>query len=165
MLKYTFVAAVLLGACTIAPAQDIVLSGHVQRVVLEPSGTEHCPPPCPAVAKVHPDGTQTVCVSNMGGCQAMDVKIDHVFRGATNAVTRTFSARIGEFGPTFFATNKQIVVSEEGGKVQWSFATERDGKVFIDPKQLRSIGGVASAAKGDAELVSLDEVLARSSSR
>ena len=59
-------------------------------------------------------------------------------------------------------TSKKIVVSEEAGKVSWSFATERDGKIFIDPKRLRSIGGIQTSSVGDGELVALDEVLARS---
>jgi hypothetical protein len=58
-------------------------------------------------------------------------------------------------------TEKQIVVNEEGGKVSWSFADNRNGKIFIDPKRLRSVAGITSATQGDGEWVALDEVLAR----
>jgi hypothetical protein len=152
------VAIALFGTSAFASAEDIVVTAHVQRVVLLPSGVENCPPPCPVEAKVNPDGSRFVCVSNAGGCQTMEVKIDHVYRGPTGAITRQFSTRIGEFGATFPATNQQIVVSQEGDNVRWSYAIEQNGKIYIDPKQLRSVAGVATGAKGGDELVSLDEV-------
>ena len=94
----------------------------------------------------------------------MEVKVDRVFRGVAQGSMRQFSSRIGEWGPSFPVTSKKIVVSEEAGKGFWSFATERDGKIFIDPKRLRSIGGIQTSSVGDGELVALDEVLARSGS-
>ena len=91
----------------------------------------------------------------------MELKVDHVYRGVVHSQTRQFSSRIGEFGPSFPLTEKQIVVNEEGGKVSWSFADNRNGKIFIDPKRLRSVAGIASATQGDGEWVALDEVLGR----
>ena len=92
----------------------------------------------------------------------MEVKVDRVFRGADPGKTRQFKSRIGEWGPSFPVTEKQIVVNEEGGNVFWSPVTERDGKIFIDPKHLSKIGSVPTSNKGDSGLVALDEVLARS---
>jgi hypothetical protein len=163
--KYLLIAIASLVVCSMAAAQDVVLSGQVQRVILEPSGTEFCPPPCPINPPVRPDGRQTVCISNRGGCQTMEVKIDHVYRGATQGEIRKFTSRIGEWGRTFPNTAQRIVVSEEAGNVSWSLATERDGKTYIDPKQLRFIGGLATTTGNESDLVALDEVLARSVGR
>lgn len=156
------IATALLGACSIASAQHVVLIGHVKRVILQPSGTKDCPPPCPAVATVHSNGMQQVCISNGGGCQTMEVEVDNVYRGGAIGRIRQFKTRIGEWGPSFPVTDKQIVVSEEAGNVSWSLATVRDGRVFVDPKRLRSVGGVPTSAAGDSDLVALDEVLAHS---
>jgi hypothetical protein len=165
MNRSNLIAGALLAACSIASAQDVVLTGHVQRVILQPSGTENCPPPCPAIVTVNPDGTQTVCISNGGGCQTMEVEVDHVYRGEATERFRLFKTRIGEWGPSFPVTAKQIVVSEHAGNVFWSVATLRDGRIFVDPKRLRSVGGVPTAAGADDDLVALDDVLARSSVR
>lgn len=161
MIHFRLLVTVTLSVSSIASAQDVLLAGHVQRVILQPSGTEDCPPPCP-VTERHPDGSQTVCISNAGGCQMMDVKIDRVYRGVAPGETRRFRSRIGEWGPSFPVTDKRIVVSEEAGRVSWSPAIERDGKILIDPKHLRSIGGVLTSLDGDSEPVLLDEVLGRS---
>lgn len=159
------IVTALIAACSIASAQDIVLAGHVQRVILQPSGTKDCPPSCPAVVTVNPDSTQTVCISNGGGCQTMEVEVDHVYRGEATERIRVFKTRIGEWGPSFPVTEKQIVVSEHAGHVFWSVATLRGGRIFVDPKRLRSVGGVPIAAAADGDLVSLDDVLAPSSVR
>jgi len=93
----------------------------------------------------------------------MEVKVDRVYRGTTTGPIRQFKSRIGEWGPSFPVTDKQIVVSEEAGLVSWSLVTLQDGKIHIDPTRLRSIGGVPTAPDGESGLVELDEVLARSS--
>ena len=164
MKRFKFTAAVLLGACSLAAAQDVVLTGRVQRVILQPSGTEDCPRPCPVVAPVV-NGMQRVCISNQGGCQTMEIKVDKVYRGEAAGPTRQFRSRIGEWGPTFPVTEKPIVVSEAGGKVFWSIATLRDGKIFVDPRRLRTHGGVPTQPVTEGELVALDEVLAQSGGR
>jgi len=162
MNKLNLIAAALLVVCSTVSAQDVVLIGHVQRVILQPSGTENCPPPCPVTSRTHADGSQTVCISNSGGCQMMEVKVARVYRGVVQEQIRQFKSRIGEWGPSFPVTDKLIVVSEEAGRVHWSIATELEGKIFFDPKRLSSLGGIPSSTNSNSELVALDEVLARS---
>lgn len=161
MLKPTVITAALFAICELASAQGVLLAGHVHRVTLQPPGTENCPPVCPATATKNPDGTTAVCLSNAGGCETMEVKVDHVYLGEIRSETRQFKSRIGEWGPSFPVTEKKIIVSEENGNVFWSVATERDGKIFFDPQRLRTVGGIPTAVKGDTALVSLDQVLAR----
>jgi hypothetical protein len=160
MIRSSLTAALLLGACALASAEDVLLSGHVQRVILQPSGTENCPPLCPAMVTRHPDGTTTVCISNTGGRETMEVKVDQVYAGRADTVQQ-FRNRIGEFGPRFTATSQPVIVSQEGNVVNLALVTERDGKQFIDPKRLWKFGGLAASSPDDGPLVDLDVVLAR----
>lgn len=92
----------------------------------------------------------------------MEVRVDHDYRGVSQGQIRQFRSRIGEWGPSFPVTDKQILVSEEAGRVSWSPVTAMDGKVYIDPRRVRSIDGVPTSQDGERELVPLDEVLAHS---
>lgn len=158
MVNLRLLAIVVFSVSSLASAQDVLLSGHVQRVILLPSGADDCPPPC-SLSAPRQDGSQTVCISNGGGCQIMDVRVDRVYRGAASGETRQFRSRIGEWGPSFPVTDEKIVVSEMAGVVSWSPATERDGVILVDPKRLPGIGGMPE--KG-SEAVALEEALARS---
>lgn len=144
-------------ACVGTSARNVVLTGHVQKVTLLPFGVDDCPPPCPA----H-DIPNTVCISNAGGCQIMEVAVDKVLLGDAGPV-RMFKMRIGEWGPTFGVTTQPIVVSEDAGKVSWSEAVMRGGKIYIESKRLRHIGHVNARDLGpDSDgLVSLDAMLER----
>jgi hypothetical protein len=168
MTRSSAVPAILLAigaaASPLAGAGEVLLAGHVQRVILQPDGTPDCPPPCADLAPL-PDGTRLVCVTNASGCQTMEMKVDQVYLGQADA-THAFRSRIGEWGPSFPVTAQQIVVHQEGKNVWWSPATLRGGRIYIDPKRLRTIGGVATAAGGaDGELVALDDVLGRVNAR
>ena len=161
MPRFVLLAAVLFAIGASAHADDVLLAGHVQRVILQPSETGDCPSPCAADFAGQPNAAQRVCVSNAGGCETMEVEVDQVYRGQAGS-TRTFRTRIGEWGSSFPVTRQRIVVSEDNGNVSWSFATMRDGRVFIEPKRMRRIGGVTTAPEGkDDELVALDDILAR----
>jgi hypothetical protein len=160
MIRFAMLAAVVFSVISPVSAQDVLLLGEVQRVILQPSGTADCPPPCPPDT-LYPDGSRRICISNGGGCQTMDVKIERVYRGNAKVETRRFKSRIGEWGPSFPVHEKRIVVSEEAGEVSWSPAIEQDGKIFIDPRRLRSIGGVPTSANDDGKLAELDDLLER----
>jgi hypothetical protein len=160
MIRSAIIAAVVFSVISSVSAQDVVLLGEVQRVILQPSGTVDCPPPCPPDT-LYPDGSRRICISNGGGCQTMDAKIERVYRGDAKGETRRFKSRIGEWGPTFPVNEKRIVVSEEAGKVAWSPAIEQHGKIFIDPGRLRSIGGIPTSTNDDGKLAELDELLER----
>jgi hypothetical protein len=160
MIRFAILAAVVFSVISPVLAQDVLLLGEVQRVILQPSGTTDCPPPCPPDT-LYPDGSKRICISNGGGCQTMDVKIERVYRGGAMNETRQFKARIGEWGPMFPVNEKRIVVSEEAGKVSWSPAIEQHGKIFIDPGRLRSIGGIPTSTNDDGKLADLDELLER----
>ena len=160
MIRFSMLAAVLFSVISSVSAQDVLLLGEVQRVVLQPSGTADCPPPCPPDT-LYPDGSKRICISNGGGCQTMDVKIERVYRGDAKGETRRFKSRIGEWGPSFPVHEKRIVVSEQAGEVSWSPAIEQDGKIFIDSRRLRRIGSIPTSANDDGKLVELDELLER----
>lgn len=160
MIRFAILAAVLLSVIAPVSAQDVLLLGEVRRVILQPSGTPDCPPPCPPDT-LYPDGSRRICISNGGGCQTMDVKIERVYHGNAKGETRRFKSRIGEWGPSFPVHEKRIVVSEEAGEVSWSPAIEQYGKILIDPRRLRRIGGIQTSANDDGKLVELDDLLER----
>ncbi|NHZ33778.1 hypothetical protein [Massilia rubra] len=139
-----------------ASAQDVVLTGHVQKITLLPFGADDCTSPCA------PDGTGRVCIYNSPGCQIMEVNVDKVLLGEAGPV-RIFRSHIGEWGPSFSITRQPIVVSEDGGNVSWSRATLRDEKIYIDSSQLRSIRGVKASdvSPDDNGMVALDALLDR----
>ncbi|NHZ83456.1 hypothetical protein F2P44_29940 [Massilia sp. CCM 8695] len=93
-------ALVLLVAMSQASAQDVLLAGKVQRVVLLAYGAQGCPDPCEA-RKPQSAGTQWVCIHNGGGCESMEVQVEQVFLGEAGATTRVFKQGIGEWGPRF----------------------------------------------------------------
>jgi hypothetical protein len=153
MIKFKHLAVILAGTCSIASAQEVWLTGHVQKVILQPSGTENCPPVCPVNPPVNPNGLQTVCITNLGGCETMEVKVDHVYRGAVQEGTRQFTARIGEWGPNFPATGQQILVSEVAGSMSWWFVREREGKLYVERKR--------AGYEVDSPLVPLADMIAQ----
>lgn len=150
-----FLALLLPGACLTARAEDVVLTGHVQKVTLLPFGADGCPPTC------KPDAGR-VCIHNSPGCQIMEVRVDKVLLGEAGPV-RIFRSHIGEWGPTFRVASWPIVVSEKDGEVSWSDATLRGDRLYIDPKQLHGIGDVNARdlAADDDGLVPLDAMLDR----
>ncbi|MEW7850265.1 hypothetical protein AB2N08_16345 [Massilia aurea] len=162
MHRFSLLAAAAFSISSSVSAQDVILIGEVQQVIVQRSGTPDCPPPCPPVT-LNPDGSKRICISNGGGCQTMDVKIEHVYRGVANGETRRFKSRIGEWGPTFPVKEKRIVVSEAAGTVSWSPAIEQAGKIFIDPRRMRTIGGVPISVNDSdsSELAALAELLER----
>jgi hypothetical protein len=160
MMKSILIAAILLGACALARAEERMLLGHVQRLTLEPAGTGSCQRQCPALAAEHADGSRTVCVSPNAACETMEFKVDQALVGESGA-TRQFKTRGGEFGPFFQAVSVPVLVTEEAGSVHWAPVIEQEGKQFIDPKRLWKFRGVPASNPGDGELVELDEVLAR----
>ncbi|NHZ96708.1 hypothetical protein [Massilia sp. CCM 8734] len=152
---------VLLAFTAQATAQDVLLAGKAQRVVLLAYGTEECPDPC--VARAPQDGRQWICINNGGGCERMDVEVKQVFLGEAGGTRRVFKKGIGEWGPSFTDWRGEVVVSQEGDRISWSPAHMRGGKIYIESKKLRSIRNVKTSDLGPDpdDLVALDAVLDR----
>ncbi|HEX8611392.1 MAG TPA: hypothetical protein VF800_08915 [Telluria sp.] len=155
-------ALVLLALASQASAQDVLLAGKAQRVVLLAYGAQGCPDPCEARKPSSAD-TQWVCLNNGGGCESMEVKVEQVLLGEAGVTTRVFKQGIGEWGPRFTDWRGQVIVNQEGGTISWSPAHLRDGKIYIESKKLRSIRNVKTSDLGpdDDDLVALDAVLER----
>ena len=91
----------------------------------------------------------------------MEVKVDHDYRGTSQGQTREFRSRIGEWGPSFPVTDKQILVMESDGHVNWFPITTVDGKSFIDRQSIPRVHGIRTSPEGDKELEALEEFIAR----
>jgi len=160
MLKPGIITSALLAFCSIASAQN-AYTGHVQRLILMPPGTDQCPPACPATAPTGPNGLQTVCITNQGGCEVLEVKIDHDYRGTSQGQLKEFRQRIGEWGPRFPVTGQQILLVENGGHVTWSPVTEVNGKLFVEARRMPNIDGVQTSSEDGRKLITLEDVLSR----
>ncbi|CUI06988.1 hypothetical protein [Massilia antarctica] len=155
-------ALALLVAVSQASAQDVLLAGKAQRVVLLAYGAEGCPDPCEA-RKPQSDASQWVCISNGGGCESMEVKVEQVFWGDAGGTTRVVKQGIGEWGPRFTDWRGQVVVNQESGSISWSPAHVRAGKIYIESKKLRSVRNIKTSDldPDDDDLVALDSLLKR----
>jgi hypothetical protein len=153
-----------LGTTTVANAGEQLFTGRVEKIVLRPSGSPGCPPPCP-VSTPNADGTTRVCVSNMGGCQSTEIAVQDVILGdARPGATMTVESRTGEWGGTTFPeSHNLILVSLEGRSHRWTAIRERDGKLFLHPDRFPYIGRVpvTSLPLDEQGMVSLDQFLAR----
>jgi hypothetical protein len=163
MLRSSLVIASLSVLASSAAAEHLLLSGHVQRVILQPPGVGDCPPRCVRPRDI-PEGHEWVCISNLGGCETMEIKVDKVFLGSADGPLHTFKKRIGEWGPRFSPVEGRVVVSQEFTDViTWSPATDQDGKTYIDPKRLHSIAGVPTSGlpANQGKLVAIEDLLER----
>jgi len=141
-------AAALALALTAPCAAEELLFGRVQKVIQQPSGADGCPEPCP----IEPVGSRTVCISNGGGCEAMELKVERDFLGrrAPGSVW-SVSKRVGEWGTAFPVTVQPIVV-------------HHDGQVLVHPDRFV---GVLRAAKSEwfgndtAGMVPVEQVVER----
>jgi hypothetical protein len=165
MLRCLAAAAILatLGASS-ATAGEQLLTARVEKIVLRPSGSDGCPPPCPPLKPGERAGA-SICVSNMGGCQTTDIKVQDVFMGdARPGSTMTIESRTGEWGGTTFPNSHALIlVNLSDNSRRWAETSEHDGKLYFKAARLINVAGVPmEALQGDAQgMVSLDELLAR----
>lgn len=140
MPRPTALAAALLLACASASAQQALVAGSIQKVSYEPRGSDDCPEPCPPVTP-RAGGLATVCISNAGGCESIELKVERDVEGVSpRGSRRGFGAqRIGEWGPTFPVTSKLIAVHQDGKRLSWTPAVLRDGQVYILPNSFKRL--------------------------
>jgi hypothetical protein len=165
MIRSTIFALALVASapCACGAAETpLVLTAHVQRVVLQPPGTADCPPSCSRPSSLPPN-TEWVCISNDGGCETLDVTVDQVLLGSVAGPQHVLQRRIGEWGPRFPCTSVQLAIVEDEGNISWSTITLRDKQRLIDPTRIRRLGRVDTAtlpATAD-NLVSLEDLIDR----
>ncbi|WP_296946368.1 hypothetical protein [uncultured Massilia sp.] len=149
MLRTLLFAAVLPGVCLQAQAQESLLVGRVERIVLLPAGTQECPPACPPGQPAGADGARSVCVSNAGGCQRTAFQVERVLLGPGQPGPRDFSGRLGEWGRQDFPViHDPILVHVEDGRVRWSRIVERGGQAWFEAAPLEGevIAGIPVAS-------------------
>ncbi|MCD2518595.1 hypothetical protein LQ564_20055 [Massilia sp. G4R7] len=132
-------AAVLSLALAGPCAAEELLAGRVQKVIQQPSGADGCPPPCPVEPETLPDGSRRICVSNGGGCEAMELKVERDFLGRRQPGSAwSVSKRVGEWGSALPVTSQLIVVHDDGTRLRWTPAVMRDGQVLVHPDRFVS---------------------------
>lgn len=123
-----------------ACAAEELIAGRIQKVIQQPSGADACPRPCPVEPEKSADGRHRVCVSNAGGCETMEIKVERDLLGRRESGSVwTVSRRVGEWGPAFPVTSELIVVHEDNGRLRWTPAVLRDGQVLVHPQRYVSV--------------------------
>lgn len=139
MLRIGCVAALAVALATPCAAEEL-LAGRVQKVIQQPSGADGCPPPCPLEPETSADGVRRVCVSNGGGCEAMELKVERDFLGRREAGSAwSVAQRVGEWGSAFPVTSQLIVVYHDGARLRWTPAVLRDGQVLVHPERFVTV--------------------------
>jgi hypothetical protein len=163
VLRYLIILCAV-GAAFRASAGEQLFTGRVEKIVLRPTGSANCPPPCPP-AVTRADGSMRVCVSNAGGCQSTDITVQDVYAGDLRpGSTITVESRTGEWGGTTFPESRGLILVNLDDNVhRWTATEERDGKLFLNPGRSPYIAGIPVKELGANEqgLVSLDQFLAR----
>lgn len=170
MRTILLLTAMLAAAVTVAAApvqaQEALVVGRVERITLQPVDAPGCASPCAQPAGAGPDGTTRVCVTNAGGCQQTEFRIERVLLGDDAVGPKTYRDRIGEWGGhTFPAAHGPILVHIDRGATHWAALSERDGKLVFPAAPLKRdvIGGIAIAGlqpDANGELA-LDDLLGR----
>jgi len=145
MNQATFVFAALTAMHSLASAEELLISGHVESILLLRSGSEHCP----SLAGPHnnADGSQYVSISNDGGCQQATIHVSRTLLGKPQPQTITIATRIGEWGqPSLPLQASDILIDADAGAVRWSALEQKNGAVFFEAKPFKSIGGVTIAS-------------------
>lgn len=141
----TAFAAALILVCASASAQQALVAGTIQKVSYQPRGADDCPDPCPRMEARLADGSTRICISNGGGCESIELKVERDFYGTSpRGSLRRFEKRIGEFGPTFPVTSRLIVIRQDGERLHWTPAVLRDGRVHVVPDSFNSLARQAS---------------------
>jgi len=139
MLKIGCAAALALALASPCSAEEL-LAGWVQKVIQQPSGADACPPPCPVGEEKLPDGRVRICVSNGGGCEALELKVERDFLGRREPGSAwSVGRRVGEWGPAFPVTSQLIVVYQDGDRLRWTPAVMRDGEVLVHPERFTNV--------------------------
>ena len=166
MKRWLSCIALSLVACTVARAQESLFVARLERLTLAPNGGPYCPPVCPPPT-AGADGARTVCMSNDGGCQRTDVRVERVLLGDVQLGPQTFDARLGEWGkPDFPLVHAPLLVHVTPAWTDVApLRTGPDGRAYVTIAALRhgTIGGIdvkAEPRNADGE-VPLDVLAAR----
>jgi len=169
MNKSAVLVAALIGMSTLASASaaaaadELLVSGHVESILLLPSGSEHCPNL--SGSSKNADGAQRVVISNDGGCQQATIKVSHTLLGKPQPATIIIATRLGEWGrPSLPLQAGDILIHADAGTLRWSELAQKNGVAFFESKPFKTVGGVQIATlphdgDGDIPLASLVDQL------
>ncbi|WLI90360.1 hypothetical protein Q4S45_04340 [Massilia sp. R2A-15] len=160
MAKQRLLMLILAASCSLTQAEEILVVGTVERILLLPFGSEQCPPVC-QMATPLPDGGTRVCISNACGCEVTELKVDKVLAGGAKGATLQVKSHVGEWcRPTFPISSKPLLVQVKDGQPRWSRIEAHDGRDYFDAKPFSTIGAVAVGSLQDAQgKVRLDTLL------
>lgn len=144
-----------------AVADELLFTGQVQSITLQPSGVGQCKRACADM----PPGR--VCISNEGGCQDAALKVITGHLGARDGELLHFPSRSGEWGTLNFpADDAPILVYVKDGQATWAPLNVHGDKSWFKVSAMR--GEIRTLAQsleqngeGEAALDQLIEKLHR----
>ena len=145
MTRSAIAIAAFFCAASLASAQELLISGHVESILLLPSGSANCPNLSGSTKAAA--ASQHIALSNDGGCQQATIHVSRTLLGKPQPQTITIATRIGEWGqPSLPLQASDILIDADAGAVRWSALEQKNGAVFFEAKPFKSIGGVTIAS-------------------
>jgi hypothetical protein len=164
MLKAVVIGIAAGAAMAPALAQELLVTGRVESILLQPNGARDCPMIEPVSTTTNEQGVTRLTISNMGGCQIAEVKVEQVLAGTAGGATLKFASRTGEWGRLNFPDSHELIlVAVDHGRPVWFATSMRDGKLYFKPTRPgQSIAGVPLASlQGEGDEIGLDALIAR----
>jgi hypothetical protein len=156
-----YIFALLNTACLDASADELLVAGRVESVLLVARGAPGCidPADLPPPKK---DGVSMVMVSNSCGCQESRIVVDKTFVGQSPGASLVLKSPLGEWcRPALAVSMRPALIQVKDGGVR---SAPLDGDDRFAVKPFATLAGVpASALPVDGEgKTSLKALLARS---
>jgi hypothetical protein len=163
MLKVVVIGIAAGAAMAPSSAQELLVTGRVESILLQPNGARDCPMIEPVSTTTNEQGVTRLTISNMGGCQIAEVSVEQVLAGTAGGATLKFASRTGEWGRLNFPNSHELIlVSVDHGRPAWFATSMRDGKLYFKPDGVRSVAGVPlDSLQAGADGIALDALLAR----
>ena len=155
-----YLAAALSVAAFHVQAEELLIAGRVESVLLVARGAPSCIDPADVPAETK-NGVRAVLISNGCGCQESTIRVDQTFAGTPPGATLVLKTALGEWcRPSLTVSMHPALIQVKDGSVR---SAPLDGDGRFEAKPFTVILGVrASTLAVDAEgRASLDALLAR----
>jgi hypothetical protein len=134
-MKSIWLYVLLAGAVGPLAADELLVSGRVESILLTPAGA----PGCPDLSDTR---GPRLTVSNDCGCQETRIKVAHTYVGDSAGDTLTFKERLGEWcKPALPVRSAPVLVRTFGPEIKWSPLESKDGMQLFKPASFTYVGG------------------------
>jgi hypothetical protein len=134
-MKFLWTYILLFGATGAVAADELLVAGRVESIVLTPAGAPGCP-------DLNDMRGPRLTVSNDCGCQEARIKVEQTYVGDSPGATLSITSRLGEWcKPTLPVSAAAILVRTQGPETKWSPLEIKDGVQLFKPASFTYVGG------------------------